>query len=296
MNIIEVFIQFPDQEACIKHLEKARWGDTPICPYCGSDNTYDLKGELRHHCNACRKSFSVTVKTLFEDTKLPMQKWFLAIALILDAKKGISARQLARHLQVNKDTAWRISMEIRKAMNDDGQLLTGIIEMDETFIGGKPRPKNRRNDNDDDKPGSGFPKGKWSKSNKTPVVGMVERKGRVKAKPVGKLELRAWKVESLVRQRVDTANSLLITDESSIYNRMDSVIRHKQVNHYYTYADCGVHTNSIESFWAILKRSIIGSFHKVSARHLAKYVDEVAYKYKAFIYLANTTQLIVSDL
>jgi transposase-like protein len=126
MNIISIFRQFPTQESCIKHLEQARWGNNPICPYCGSDKTNPLTKELRHHCNGCRKSFSVTVGTIFHDTRLPMQKWFLAILLILNAKKGISARQLARDLEVNKDTAWSMGMRIRDAMKDEGKMLSGL--------------------------------------------------------------------------------------------------------------------------------------------------------------------------
>lgn len=122
MNIIQIFKQFPTQESCIKHLELARWKGEPVCPYCESTNTNPLTKELRHHCNSCRKSFSVTVGTIFHDTRLPMQKWFLAISLILNAKKGISARQLARDLEVNKDTAWSMGMRIREALKDDGKL------------------------------------------------------------------------------------------------------------------------------------------------------------------------------
>jgi len=149
------------------------------------------------------------------------------------------------------------------------------VEMDECFVGGKPRPKNDHDD--DDKPGRA--KGKWTKDTKTPVVGMVERKGKVKAKPVGRLDLRASHMEELVRKGVDTDNSMLLTDTSAIYNRMADVIRHKQVNHRRTYADALVHTNTIESFWAILKRGIMGQFHRVSDKYLDRYVDEFAYRY-----------------
>lgn len=139
MNIMQIFQRFPDQEACIKHLERARWSDTPKCPYCGSENTFPLRSELRHHCNGCRKSFSVTVGTIFHHTHLSLQKWFLAISLILNAKKGIASRQLARDLELPVKTAWFLNMRIRRAMKADNRLLTGIFEMDETYIGGKPR-------------------------------------------------------------------------------------------------------------------------------------------------------------
>lgn len=270
MNIIEIFRQFPTQEACIKHLEKARWGDTPVCAYCGSTNTYPLKIELRHHCNACRRSFSVTVGTIFFDTRLPMQKWFLAISLILNAKKGISSRQLARDLELPVKTAWSLAHRIRKAMKDDGSLLSGIVEMDETYVGGSPRKSNERDDDSDD-----APRGRGTA--KTPVVGMMERKGRVKAKKAEKLAFAD--LAALVRGNVDLSDSLLVTDEYRGYAGMGAVLPHKRVNHSQRFADCLVHTNNIESFWAIVKRGIMGQFHKVSAKYLDAYLDEFAYRY-----------------
>lgn len=141
--------------------------------------------QLRHHCNGCRKSFSVTVGTIFHDTRLPLQKWFLAISLILNAKKGISARQLARDLEVNKNTAWSMGMRIRDGMKQDTSLLSGIVEMDETYVGGKPRKKGKKDDDDN------FPPNKRGRgTNKQPIVGMVERTGNVKAGKVSKNCLR----------------------------------------------------------------------------------------------------------
>src|SRR5258706_9840225 len=116
MNIVEVYRKFPAESDCIAHLEDVRWHGTPICPYCKSDRTTPVPNEQRHHCNNCNTAFSVTVQTIFHHTHLPLQKWFLAISLILNAKKGIAARQLARDLEVNKNSAWYLAMRIRKAM------------------------------------------------------------------------------------------------------------------------------------------------------------------------------------
>jgi len=138
MDIITIFEEFPDQEACIEHLEKVRWAEEPVCVYCGSSNTRPRKGEKRHHCRDCNKAFSVLQGTVFENTKLPLQKWFVGISLILNAKKGISSHQLARDLKVDKDTAWLLQMRVREAMKDNSELLSGIVEIDETYIGGKP--------------------------------------------------------------------------------------------------------------------------------------------------------------
>ena len=172
MNIIQIFKQFPTQESYINHLEQKRWGGVPVCPYCTSTNTYKAKDRLRHHCNGCRKSFSVTIGTIFHDTRLPLQKWFLAISLMLNAKKGISSRQLARDLELPVKTAWSLSHRIRNAMQEDQGLLSGIVEMDETYIGGKPRKEAKKKDKDDDDKGN--PRGRATK--KECVVGMIERR------------------------------------------------------------------------------------------------------------------------
>ena len=273
MNIIEIFEKFPGQEDCIAYLERVRWGNTPKCPYCGSDNSTPLAKEQRHHCNNCNTSYSVTVGTIFHRTHLPLQKWFLAISLILNAKKGIAARQLARDIEVHRNTAWRISMKIREAMSQRHQreLLTGVVEMDETFIG--PRKPRRRNKDDKFVGGSG--------STKQPVVGMVERDGNVVAKMVGKRDLKSRKLNSLIRNNVDIENSILLTDQYKGYYRVLEFMPHRSVNHsvWYVSPDGFTHTNTIESFWALLKRGITRQFHQVSRKHLPKYIDEFCYRH-----------------
>jgi transposase-like protein len=139
MNIIEIYEKFPTEVDCIRYLEKIKWGDKPQCPYCDSTKSTPLPKEYRHHCNHCNTSYSVTVKTIFHRTHLPLQKWFLACCLVLNAKKGISSRQLARDLKISKDTAWSMQMRIRRAMNEYGYLLEGILEMDECYVGVKWR-------------------------------------------------------------------------------------------------------------------------------------------------------------
>ena len=275
MNIIQVFKQFPNQEACIKHLEQKRWPQKVTCAYCGSDNTYPLAKELRHHCNGCKKSFSVTVNTIFHDTRVPLQKWFLAISLIINAKKGISARQLARDIEVNKDTAWSMAMRIREGMKDDGRLLQGIVEMDETYIGGRPRKGNKR-DND---PEGGNKSKRGRGTDKQPVVGMVERDGSVKAEKVSKDDLKSKDLNELIRKNVNPQESVLVTDEYKGYNKVSKILKHYRINHSFEYANGEIHTNTIESFWAIVKRGIVGQFHKVSVKYLDNYLNEFTYRY-----------------
>ena len=267
MDIIEIFERFPAQKDCIAHLEKARWGDIPRCPYCQSDRTGRHRD--RRRCYACLTSFSVTVGTIFHHTHLPLQKWFLAIILMMNAKKGVSALQLSRDLKVNKNTAWRISMQIRKAMTQASQrnLLTGVIEMDETYIGGKPR----KGTGDYNPPGRG--------TKKAPVVGAIERGGRVTAKAVTKDKLKGRHLKAFVRDRVDTDESRLITDEYTGYSGMSRILPHAVIKHQDWYVVDDIHTNTIEGFWALLKRGMFGQFHSVSRRHLQRYVDEFCYRY-----------------
>ena len=191
MDIVKVYKDFPTQKDCIAYLEKTRWNNEPICPYCKSKNSTAMKEEQRYHCNNCNTSYSVTVGTIFHKTKLELQKWFLGISLILNAKKGISSRQLARDLDVNKNTAWYMSMRIRRAMLEQRDLMSGFIEMDETYVGGKPRRG--------DEPSK---RGRGTK--KTPVVGMVERGGDVYAKVQKKLDSKT--LSRLVRENINIAS------------------------------------------------------------------------------------------
>lgn len=275
MNIIEIYKKFPTEKDCIKHLETVKWGKKPACPYCKSLNSTPLPAEQRHHCNNCNTSFSVTVGTIFHHTHLPLQKWFLALTLILNAKKGISSRQLGRDLQVTKDTAWSMQMRVRNAMIEQGELLNGIVEMDETYIGGKPRKGNKRDD--DSEGGNKSKRGRGT--DKQPVVGMVERGGRVRAKKQDKTKLKFKDLRRIVRENIDFKRSKLITDQYRGYTPMKRIIDHETINHQVSYAIGHIHTNTIEGFWAIFKRGIVGQYHKVSIKYLNKYLDEFCFRY-----------------
>lgn len=278
MNIVRIYELFPTEADCIAHLERVRWPGKPVCPYCGGLNSTALPTENRHHCNACNTTFSVTVRTIFHHTHLPLQKWLLAVSIVLNAKKGLSARQLARDLEVNKNTGWRMGMQIRKAMaeREQRELLTGVIEMDETYIGGKPRKGNTGSGGQEG--GNRSRRGRGTK--KTPVVGMLQRGGRVKTRVVKKTELTARKLSALVRRHIDTPNSTLLTDEYQGYISIKRFMQHRTVNHAICYvAEDGTHINALEGFWALVKRGIVGQYHHVTVRYLPRYLDEFSYRF-----------------
>lgn len=204
MNLITVFQQFPTHESCIEHLENVRWGEIPACPHCGSVTVarkVDGHRVGRWNCHGCKSSFNVLSATIFEKTKIPLQKWFLGIAIILNAKKSISSYQLSRDLDLNQKSAWYMGMRIREAMADDGDLLTGILEADESYIGGKPRKGNRRDGDKPDKRGRG--------TDQLPIVGVVERGGRVLAEPSSKAN--AASLSAFLARNIDRA-PLLMTE------------------------------------------------------------------------------------
>ncbi len=270
MNIVQVYRIFPTEADCIAHIEKVRWPDKPFCPYCGSDRTTAMPKEQRHHCNNCKTSFSATVKTIFHHTHLALQKWFVAISLVLNAKKGIAARQLGRDLEVNKDTAWYLAMRIRRAMKEDPQqrvLLQGIAEADETYVGGKPRKGNG--------PMGTHKRGRGT--DKTPVIGIVERGGKVYAKAVRHVDAKT--LREFIREHIDAEKTTVMTDEFAGYLGLATFVAHKTVNHKVQYVSGNIHTNTLEGFWSLLKRGMIGQFHKVSKRYLPRYLDEFSYRY-----------------
>ena len=273
MNLISVFNQFPDQAACIAHLEQIRWANDPFCPLCG-DHDVARKVETgrlgRWNCHGCKSSFNVLSGTIFQKTKIPLQKWFLAISLMANAKKSLSSHQLARDLELNQKTAWFMQQRIRAAMaSDEGELLQGIIEADETYLGGKPRHKG-----DNNKRGRGA-------SGKTSVVGAVEREGEVKATVTD--DTKGATVLGFIEQSVEVEESSLITDEYKAYTNAYKLMPHRTVNHsaeeFVDPDDKTLHTNTIEGFWSLLKRAWYGSHHKYTKDWSPLFVAEACWKY-----------------
>lgn len=275
MNLITIFSKFPDQEACIEYLERVRWGHEANCPFCGS-TTVARKSENdrvgRWNCHGCNSSFNVLSGTIFEKTRIPLQKWFLAIGILVNAKKSVSSCQLARDLDMNQKSAWYMQQRIRAAMlTEEGALLQGIVEADETYVGGKPRRRNRR----DDDSGHGGKTGRGTK--KVPVAGAVERGGRVVASVVD--GVGAKQLEKFLTNNVETNGTLLVTDEWAGYSRLNRTMHHAVVRHKETYAEGLVHTNTIEGFWALVKRAWYGSHHRYTRAFMPLFIAESCWKY-----------------
>lgn len=269
MNIIQVYKQFPTQNDCIKHLEQVRWNNEPTCPYCNSKNQTPRKNTNRFHCNNCNTSFSVTVGTIFHKTHLDLQKWFLAVSLVLNAKKGYSARQLGRDIEVTKDTSWRMFMQIRKALIEQSELMTGIVEADETYIGGK-----NKNRHADKKVKGGQGRGG---EDKTPVIGLLQRDGKVVAKKAK--DVSGKTLMSFITGNVKKGETIS-TDEWKGYSKVCQKFNHLIVSHGKgEYVKGEAHTNSLEGFWSLFKRGIVGQYHQISVRYLDKYVDEFCFRY-----------------
>ena len=243
MNLINIFSRYPDQEACIEHLETLRWNDAPYCPQCGSvavARKADGRRVGRWNCHDCKSSFNVLSGTIFEKTRIPLQKWFLAVGLVVNAKKSLSSYQLARDLQLTQPTAWYMQQRIRSQMASRGSiLLQGIIEADETYVGGKPRRHRGRSDGPPPPPN---PRGRGTR--KTPVIGAVERRGEVVARVASDLSGKG--VLQFIKESVDPTGSLLITDEYKAYNVVRAFLPHAVINHSVAYADGDTHTNTIE--------------------------------------------------
>lgn len=245
-----------------------------MCTYCSAQRATKLKGEQRHHCNACNKSFSVLVGTIFEDTNLGLPKWFAAITLILNAKKGISSRQLARDIGVNKDTAWYLQMRVRASMSEPNDILSGIVEIDETFVGGRLANKTKRYRTQRDELGL-KPTGM---EHRQAVLGLLQRNGKVLAKVIKKA---TGAVIKPIIQEMISKEATLITDGFGGYAGLHKEYKdHQIVNHEKDEFVRGpYHTNSIESFWSLVKRSMMGQFHHVSIKYLSLYIDECSYKF-----------------
>jgi len=271
-NILELTQYFSDEKTCREYLAEVRWRGKPICPYCGYDKVYRIEDGNRFKCanKDCSSKFSVTVGTIFENTNIPLQKWFIAIYLACNHKKGISSLQLGRDIGITQKSAWFVLHRIREMLKETApDLLSNIVEIDETYLGGKDRFKHKNNK-------IGSTQGR-SINNKTVMFGLLERKGKIIAHKIPNTQRTM--VIPLIEKTIKKG-STVITDEYFVYRAMSNEYNHLSINHAQNiYVNGIVHTNTIEVFWSLFKRGIIGIYHNVSQKHINAYCNEFAYRY-----------------
>ncbi len=276
MSISQFEAMFPDENACKAYLKARRWPDGVHCPRCGNPKVYDLKTRKWHwQCAQCAPTgyrFSIIAGTIFENTNKPLRDWFRVIHLMLTSKKGMSARQVWRYMGFGSlETAWYMGHRVRVALMEDIGKLGGIVEVDETFVGGLA--KNRHWDQRGGGGGTG-----GIGSGKTPIVGAVSRKGNVVARVVA--NVTSATLTSFVREAVSHKISLLCTDQWRGYKRLEGEYPHATVDHARgQYVIGAIHTQTIEGFWSIFKRGVVGTFHKMSRKYMPLYVAEFQFRY-----------------
>lgn len=263
MNLVKLIEKFGSDDKCRQRLAELRWPNGVECPRCQCKSISHIHDRAQYECNACRYQFSATSGTIFHDTHLPLSKWFLAVYLMIESKKGISALQLKRTLGIAYQTAWFLCHRIRSAMRDANcALLRGVVEIDETYVGGKVSGQ-----------------GRGYKGNKAIAIGAVQRGGKIRLQVITNATKRT--LHQFVKDNTAPDTEAIYTDELPAYNGIgDEDTRHETVNHSAKeWVRGDVHTNGAESVWSLLKRSIIGAYHKVSIKHLDAYLDELEHRF-----------------
>jgi transposase-like protein len=278
LNVMDLMEQFGGDEKCRRYLEALRWPQGSVCLRCQSERVSPIAGRDQYICLACHYQFSVTVGTIFQDTHLPLTKWFMTTYLMVESKKSISANQIKRTIGVSYKTAWYLCHRIREAMKDaNPERLSGIVEVDETYIGGKRK---------------GIGRGNY-RPYKTAVIGAVERGGPIRFKVIPKTDRK--NLHAFIKAVTKPETEAIYTDEEASYKGIgDEDTRHEAVNHSAgEYVRADVHTNTVESAWSLFKRSIVGAYHQISAKHMDKYLDEQAWRFdnRRNAYLFRDTML-----
>lgn len=263
MNLVKLAAEFGSEDKARAYLEALRWPTGVHCLRCKDEDVTPIKERHQYDCVKCGYQFSVTTGTIFHDTHLPLWKWLLAIYRMTESKKGVSACEVQRTVEVSYRTAWYLCHRIRAAMKDlNPAPLKGVVEVDETYIGGKARGR-----------------GRGYKGNKAIVAGAVEREGQIR------LQLLSWAdretLHKFITDKTGPDTKAIYTDENRSYRGIGKRGRpHKTVNHSkYEWVHGQVHTNTVENVWSLLKRSVVGTYHKVSVKHLDAYLGELEHRF-----------------
>ena len=290
-TLIDVLQLTPEE--CRGILIENRWPDGVVCPKCGEPNPYRITRRSKtknlvstlFKCRArdCRKQFSATVGTIFEDSKIPLNKWFAAIYLMCSSKKGISAHQIHRNLNISYESAWFMCHRVRAAMDSGSfEKLSGVVEADETYVGPRTRrghPTWHERIKDEEEMGLREPSPKKGPfEGKTPVFGIIERgSGRTRTEVVP--DAKAETLRPIILNNVDPANTVLMTDGHPAYRSMGRYLPHEAVDHEIEYVrNHHIHTQNIENYWSIFKRGLHGIFHHISGRHFPMYLNEFDFR------------------
>lgn len=264
VSLVDLMEQYGSEEQCREALEELRWPNGVECPRCAGRTVTTIRDRGQYHCNACSYQFSVKVGTILHDSHLPLFKWFLAVYMMCESKKGMSANQLKRAIKVSYKTAWYLCHRIRAAMqkaNEQREHLDDIVEVDETFVGGKATGM-----------GSGYT------GNKKSVAVAVERNGDARLSTIPDRTRKT--LHAFIKEHVKDADAIFTDDWEAYQGVATKTTKHESVNHSAEEWVRGiVHTNTAESVWSLLKRSIIGAFHHVSHKHLDRYLEELEWRF-----------------